>query len=122
MWTRLWLFGLEAKQIATSDTVGDGCECCIKCGFILEFSIFTAHHRRDALRNVPVEAPDRGSKGDQQVEALTRRQSFQVLCKPPAQWRESEATNKRVTGGKLLHEIQSRRRHAAMIAAFADQE
>jgi hypothetical protein len=122
MWAGLWLFGLEAKQIATADTVGHRCECGIKRGLIFKVSIFTAHHLRDAPRNVPVEAPDRGPKGDQQVEVLTRRQGFQVLRKPPSQRRESEATNKRIGGGKLPHEIQSRRRHAAMISAFADQE
>ena len=84
MWAGLWLFGLEAKQIATADTVGHGCECGIKCSLIFKFSIFTAHHLRDAPRNVPVEAPDRGPKGDQQVEVLTRRQGFQVLRKPAA--------------------------------------
>src|ERR1700722_5209268 len=122
MESRLWLFGLEAKQIATSDTVGNGCECGIKCSFILGTSICTSHPRPDGLRDVPVEGPDRGAKGDQQVEVLTRRQGLQVFPKPPSQRRKSKATNKRVTGGKLLHEIQSVRRHAAMISAFADQE
>src|SRR3984957_1494404 len=118
----LWLFGLEAKQIATSDTVGNGCEGGLKFNFIPEFSILTPHHRRDAPRDVPLEGPYRGAKGDQQVEVLTRRQGLQVFRKPPSQRRESKATNKRVTGGKLLHEILSGRRHAAMISAFADQE
>src|SRR5580658_7841539 len=122
MWARLWLFGLETEQIATSDTVGNGCECGIKGSFILEFSIFTSHHRRDAQRDVPAERPNRGANGDQQVEVLTRRQGFQVLRKPASQRRESKATNKRVTGGELQHEIRSGRRHAAMISAFADQE
>jgi hypothetical protein len=75
MWAGLWLFGLETEQIATSDTVGNGCECGIKCSFILEFSIFTTHHRRDALRDVPVKGPYRGAnpllqrKGVQTIRA-----------------------------------------------------
>src|SRR4029077_11292902 len=118
----LWLFRVEAKQIATVNAVGNGCECGIKCTLIFESSILPTHHLRDAPRDVPLEAPDRGPKRDQQVEVLTRRQAFQVLSKPTAQRRECEATNKRVTGGKLLHKIQSCRRHAAVISAFADQE
>ena len=122
MWAGLWLFGLEAKQIATADAVGDGRECSIECSLILEFSIFTAHYCRDVLRNVLTKAPDRGPKGDQQVEVLTRRQGFQVLRKPPSQRRESKTANKRVTGGKLLHEVERCRGHAAVISVFADQE
>src|ERR1700733_7310837 len=122
MWAGLWLFGLETEQIATSDTVSNGCECGIKRSFILEFSIFTSHHRRDAQRDVLVKGPNRGADGDQQVEVLTRRQGFQVLRKSPSQRRESKATNKRVTGSELLRETQGGRRHAAMISAFADQE
>jgi hypothetical protein len=38
MWAGLWLFGLETEQIATSDAVGNGCECGIKCSFILELA------------------------------------------------------------------------------------